>query len=220
MTDNGKRYNIVDTRGNFYKLDSTGNLVYAQNSDEATDFSLREANSRIGTGKKARFYNVLEATEKVQDAVEPFTDTTYDVPELDAIDKPTMFDTMDNNWESLLSELCYMSSHIQEYQKTLSERLSDVDKEICDLMHYLELNELSDGEMIKVSKMLQERRRQRREIKDEMDKTALMRDTFLDREFGIKVHSSLEQMEKMKDRYYTPRKLNELFNQQLSNISA
>ena len=92
--------------------------------------------------------------------------------------------------------------------------LSDVDKEICDIMHYIEFSDLSDGEMLKASRMLQERRRKRREIKDEMDKTALMRSTFLDSAFGIKVQQSLEVMEKMKERQYTPRKLSDLFAQQ------
>lgn len=62
--------------------------------------------------------------------------------------------------------------------------------------------------------MLQERRRKRREIKDEMDKTALMRSTFLDRAIGIKIQQSLEVMEKMKERQYTPRKQSKLFDQQ------
>lgn len=47
-----------------------------------------------------------------------------------------------------------------------------------------------------------------------MDKTALMKSTFLDSTFGIKVQRSLENMGKMKDRQYTPRKLNDLFKEQ------
>lgn len=68
--------------------------------------------------------------------------------------------------------------------------------------------------------MLQERRRHRREIKDEMEKTALMKSTFLDSAFKIKVQQSLEFMEKMKTRQYTPRKLNELFQTQLFQATA
>ena len=121
---------------------------------------------------------------------------------------------MKNNWEEMLSKLCYMSSHIEEYQKNLNQMLSDVDKEICDLMHYLEFNDLDDRDMLMASKMLQERRRHRREIKDEMEKTSLMRDTFLDGAFGVKVQQSLDVMERMKSRRYTPRKLAELFQMQ------
>ena len=139
---------------------------------------------------------------------------TYNAPEFDTYETPTMFDGLHNDWESMLSKLCYMSDHMGEYQSNLNQMLSDVDKEICDIMHYLEFSDLDDGEMLRASRMLQERRRHRREIKDEMEKTALMKSTFLDAAFGIKVQQSLEVMEKMKERQYTPRKLSELFGQQ------
>lgn len=42
-----------------------------------------------------------------------------------------------------------------------------------------------------------------------------MRSTFLDDEFSIKVHQGLEQIEHMKARIYTPRRLSELFNEQM-----
>lgn len=206
-----KMYNIVDMQGNYYKIGAKGNLVAAKNSDEADLFTLREANDRIGGGKKARYYTTVEAD--IQAASEP--EQTYSAPEYDEIEKPTMFDSLDNDWESTLSQLCYMSSHIQEYQENLNAMLSDVDKEVCDLLHFLEFNELDDTDMLRASKMLQDARRRRREIKDEMEKTALMRATFLDKEFGVKVHQSLEQMEHMKCRQYTPRKLTGLFNAQI-----
>ncbi len=98
---------------------------------------------------------------------------TYSVPEYDEVLKPTLFDTLDNDWESTLSQLCYMSSHIQEYQENLNTMLSDVDKEVCDLLHFLEFNELDDPDMLRASKMLQDARRRRREIKDEMEKNSL-----------------------------------------------
>lgn len=41
-----------------------------------------------------------------------------------------MFDGLQNNWEEVLSTLCYMSSHMREYQTNLNQMLSDVDKEI------------------------------------------------------------------------------------------
>ena len=216
MIDTGKRYYIVDTSGNYYRLNDKNSLVIARNSSEATLFTIREANARIGTGRRARFYNLLEADAAPMpvevSASEP--EESYDAPELEAFETPTMFDGLHNDWESMLSNLCYVSDHISAYQNNLNQMLSDVDKEICDIMHYLEFSDLSDSDMLKASRMLQERRRKRREIKDEMNKTALMRSTFLDGAFGIKVQQSLEVMEKMKERQYTPRKLSELFDQQ------
>ncbi len=206
-----KMYNIVDMQGNYYKIGARGNLVAAQNSEDASLFTIREANERIGSGKKAHFYTTIEAIAQPDDEPE----TTYSAPEFDEVKKPTMFDSLNNDWEKTLSTLCYMSSHIQEYQENLNTMLSDVDKEVCDLLHFIEFNELGDADMLKASKMLQDARRRRREIKDEMEKTALMRSTFLDKEFGVKVHQSLEHMEHMKCRQYTPRKLAGLFNQQV-----
>ena len=216
MNDTGKLYHIVDTSGNYYKLNEKNSLVIARDSSEATFFTIREANAKIGTGRRARFYNLIEADVEPMpvEATATELEESYDAPELDAFETPTMFDGLHNDWESVLTNLCYMSDHMSAYQNNLNQMLSDVDKEICDIMHYLEFSDLSDSDMLKASRMLQERRRKRREIKDEMDKTALMRSTFLDGAFGVKVQQSLEVMEKMKERQYTPRKLSELFAQQ------
>lgn len=211
MMDNGKRYYIIDTEGHYFKLNSKGNLVVAKDQDDAATFTLRDANLRVGTGKKSRFYTILEAYE-IEAEVPVVEEPVYDAPDYDSVEKPTMFDSLHNNWEDMLSNLCYMSEHMDEYQNNLNDMLSDVDKEICDIMHYLEFNELDDEDMIKASKMLQERRRHRREIKDEIEKTSLMKSTFLDSAFKIKVQQSLDFMERMKSRQYTPRKLNELFS--------
>ena len=216
MVDLDKRYYIMDMSGDYYKLGKREGLVRAKNADEADTFTLVEANRHL-SGKKARFYSAVEVVNAEDEQYE-VQEATYEAPEFDTVEKPTMFDTLHNNWEELLSNLCYMNDHINEYQENLNTMLSDVDKEICDIMHYLELNELEDGDMLKASKMLQERRRHRREIKDEMEKTALMKSTFLDGAFGIKVQQSLSFMEKMKLRQYTPRKLNELF--QVQRVSA
>ena len=116
MIDTEKRYHIVDTSGNYYKLNEKDNLVVARNSNEATLFSLFEANSRIGSGRKARFYNVIEAVDiaLVEDDITVAEDST--MPELDRFETPTMFDGLHNDWESMLTNLCYMSDHMSDYQ--------------------------------------------------------------------------------------------------------
>ena len=205
-----KLYYIVDIQKNYYKIGTKGNLVAAKNCDDAGLFTLRDANERIGSGRKSKFYTTLEAAETEV----PADDLVYDAPEYDSVEKPTIFDGLQNNWEEMLSNLCYMSSHMDAYQGNLNQMLSDVDKEICDLLHYLEFNDLDNNEMLKVAGMLKERRKHRRQIKDEMEKTALMKDLFLDRTFGTKVQQSLEIMERMRTRQYTPRRLNDLFEQQ------
>lgn len=214
----GRRFYIVDMSYNYYKLDEKGNLVVAKDSDDATTFSIKEANARVGTGRKAKFYQIIEAPEIVMTPVAKDEIHTAQAEETE--NKSMMFDSLQNNWEELLSNLCYMSDHIGEYQARLNDMLSNVDQEICDIMHYIEFNELTDDEVIMTGRMLQERRRHRRDIKDEMQKTALMRETFLDGNFGVKVQQSLELMVRMKDRYYTPRKLSDLFKAQTQKVPA
>lgn len=208
MVDLNRKFFIIDMDGNFYKVNKKDGLTRVSSSADADTFTILEANKRIGTGKKSHFYTTVEADVETATGVD---EGVYSAPEYDEVEKPTMFDTLHNNWEDMLTSLCYMSDHMDEYQNNLNGMLSDVDKEICDIMHYLEFNDLSDSDMINASKMLQERRRHRREIKDEMEKTDLMKSTFLDSAFSIKVQQSLSFMEKMKMRQYTPRKLTDLF---------
>ena len=101
-----KMYYIADLQGNFYKIGSKGNLVVAKDSGDADQFTLRGANERIGGGRKAKFYTTVEVDNSPRMDDEP----VYEAPEYDVVEKPTMFDGLQNNWESILSELCYMSS--------------------------------------------------------------------------------------------------------------
>lgn len=211
MINNGKRYYIVDMKGHYYKINSKGDLVVASGPEEAAKFSLKEANLRIGSGRKSRFYSALE----VHEVEVPDDELICDMTDDETIENPTIFDPLHNNWEDMLSTFCYINNHMDEYLNSLNRMLSDVDKEISDIMHYLEFNELNDEDMLKVSKMLQECSYRRREIKDEMKKTSLMKSNFFDSDFNTKVQQSLEFIEKMKSRQYTPRKLNELFQTQI-----
>ncbi len=61
MTDTGKLYYIVDTHGNYYKETPGQGLTAVRSSAEADTFTLRAANDRIGSGKKSRYYHIIEA---------------------------------------------------------------------------------------------------------------------------------------------------------------
>lgn len=215
MIDTVKKFNIFDTSGNCYKVNERNNLVVARNIYEATPFTFWEANQRVGSGRRSHFYKILEADMDLMPSISVTSEPAkpVDKSEYETFRNPTKYDGLHNNWESMLSDLCYMSEHMDDYQENLNLMLSDVDKEICDIMHYLEFTDLSDSDMLKVSRMLQVRRRRRREIKDEMDRTALMCSSFLNGTFGSKVQQSLAAMKKMDERQYSPRKLNDLFGQ-------
>lgn len=204
----GDKCYIVTTEGKYCKLNERDDLVIARDYSEAILFPRQEAEDRIGKGRKSHFYRI-EAAPLPLAGVAELSTQNCDNRE----NATTMFEGYHYDWEGMLSNLCYMSQHITEYQAKLHGMQSDVDQEISDIMHYLEFTDPGTEEMLKASQMLQERRRKRREITDEIEKTNIIREVFLDRNFETKVHQALGRMERMKVRQYTPRKLTDLFTQ-------
>ena len=207
MVNMNKVYYIMDISGNYYKKNKKNNLVQAKDCEDADVFSLREANEKISGNKNADLFTTVEAWAPVSE--EPADVVVKGI--CNEINTPTLFDDLDNHWEDIVSKLCYMCSHAQTYRKNLNTMLSVTDQEICDIVHYMEFENPDDVQLLKVAKLLQEKRYSRRKIKDEMDKVDLLVSSFLDEEFSIKVHQTMEVLEKMKNRTYTPRRLPELF---------
>lgn len=203
-----EKYYIVTTLGQYCKQNEQGQLVVAQDCSEAVLFTRKEAEERIGKGAKARFYHIEEAVQAAGKIVEPGTPKHESFGEANA-----MFEGCHYDWEGMLSNLCYMSEHMTEYQAKLYGMQSDVDQKITDVMHYLEFENPNDEELLKSARTLQELRRDRRKITDEVEKTKLVCNAFLDKEFGNKAQQAFDRLERMKTRQYTPRKLTDLFAQ-------
>ena len=204
----GDKCYIVTTEGQYCKLNEHNDLVIARDHSEAVLFPRQEAEIRIGKGRKSRFYHIEAAPLFSMEVAE----SSVPKPEV-CENTATMFEGCRHDWENMLSNLCYMSSHIAEYQTKLHEMQSDVDLKISDVMHYLEFENPDDESLLTSARTLQKLSRERREIKDELEKTNLIRGTFLDKAFGNKVQQALGKMERMKSRQYTPRKLTDLFTQ-------
>lgn len=208
MMNTGEKCYIVTTEGQYCKLNERDDLVVVCDSSEAVLFHRQEAESRIGKGRKSRFYRIEPATIPATEAAEPNTSKCDS-----GQNTGTMFEGCHYDWEGMLSNLCYMSQHMTEYQTKLSGIQSDVDLKISDVMHYLEFENPDDERLLTSARTLQQLSRERREIKDEIEKTNLICRTFLDKAFGNKVQQAFDRMERMKSRQYTPRKLTDLFTQ-------
>ena len=89
--------------------------------------------------------------------------------------------------------------------------LSEVDKEICDIMHYIEFNNLDAAKGYKVYKMLKDCRMRRRKIKDEHEKVNAAIQVLANDDLIEKLKIALKQMRGLDQRLYTPRVLTELF---------
>lgn len=86
---------------------------------------------------------------------------------------------------------------------TLNNKLSAVDRKICDVLHYIEFNKLNACDGYKTYKMIREYRLERRAIKDEIE--------MLDDVYNNITKLIEESINRLSNRKYKPRELPELF---------
>lgn len=86
---------------------------------------------------------------------------------------------------------------------TLNNKLSEVDRKICDVLHYIEFNKLNACDGYKTYKMIREYRLERRTIKDEIE--------MLDDVYNNITKLIEESINRLSNRKYKPRELPELF---------
>lgn len=112
------------------------------------------------------------------------------------------------DWEKISQEQFSLYRDLAEYGKDLSRNLSEVDLEICDINHYIEFYSLDAAKGYKAYKMLKDRLKRRRHIKDEMERV----NCFLASSSGDYSSGKIErQLKGMDLKRYTPRVLTELF---------
>lgn len=103
-----------------------------------------------------------------------------------------------------------LGEDIRARKRELNTKLSNTDKEITDIKHYIEFYPLSASKGYQVAKLLKDCLIKRREIKNELE--------ILER---IQVMSvghigngkGRDDLDKMLEKHYQPRVLKELFNQ-------
>lgn len=104
-----------------------------------------------------------------------------------------------------------MASGVKDYHRELKDALSDIDKQICDILHYIEFYELDEAESVRMVELLKECREQRRDVKDETVRVEYFQKVLGTAGNLTKVQDSLKQINKLESRIYHPRKLPELF---------
>ena len=114
---------------------------------------------------------------------------------------------METDLKSLLSQLEKDTKEIQAYKDSLISSLSKSDQKITDIYHYIEFYPLNACQGYKMSKLLQDTLKERREIKDELD--------ILGKVYGYNIktisNGKLKTIPKESQKKYKPRVLKELF---------
>lgn len=112
-------------------------------------------------------------------------------------------------WINKVSDLNGLAKEAKERRAVLWEELSKVDKELCDINHYIEFCNLNAAQGYKAYKMIKERRILRRTIKNELD----VLNTILGKKISETATDEIMKAVKgMDKRMYEPRVMQELFD--------
>lgn len=128
--------------------------------------------------------------------------------DIDCTEKTMLSHTI-QTWLQRLSSLNGLALEASRRKEELISQLSVADKELSDIMHYIEFTHLNAAQGYNAYKLTKECRIRRRAIKNEL----FVLNAILDRKIGENVASEITKMlEGMDGRLYTPRVLDELFD--------
>lgn len=137
---------------------------YVWRSQSAAENSMRFASKRLSQEHPGSSLRIVEVDqEQPQGSARGTSETNDEVPVLCLED----IERIAGSWADLMV-------HYEVYKKYYTARLSEEDLRTQDLLHHLELNEVSDAEAVDVVHRLSENRRKRREAKDALHLLDLM----------------------------------------------
>lgn len=112
-------------------------------------------------------------------------------------------------WVDKVSGLNGLADEALHRKEELINQLSEVDKELCDINHYIEFCNLNAAQGYKAYKMIKDRRVKRRSIKNELEVLNMILGKKLSESVTNEITNAVSGMDK---RIYEPRVLNELFD--------
>lgn len=114
---------------------------------------------------------------------------------------------MNSDMENIFSSPEKNAKDLKQYKDKLRHDLSITDQKITDINHYIEFNKLNACQGYKMSKLLQDTLKERREIKNELGILGEVNG------FNLKsiINGKLTTIQQKKQKKYKPRVLKELF---------
>lgn len=199
--------NYVITDGSRWIMkDKKGKYVPTSSQSLAGFYTKKQAdgicNSSLSKALRGIFH-VEKVDIIIPEQIKPVTEKDIDKTE------KVMVSENIQHWLDKVSDLNSLSNEVLSRKKELCRELSNVDKELCDILHYIEFCNLNAAQGYKAYKMVKERRILRRSIKNEL----LVLENILDRKVcdttSNKINRSIQKIDK---RTYEPRVLKELFD--------
>lgn len=209
-------YVLADNHGYFIKHDvfsgrymPVGNEILADKWD-ARNKAQNVLSSSLPKYLRKRFHvreteckEILPPKEKYM----PITNSRLD----NVVQEQSHGKSGDKNIDAIKLQLDSIIDFVKDAEQRrdeLIEQLSQVDRELSDVAHYMEFYSLNACEGYKAYKMMHIRRVRRRRIKNELELLSQLGECKLDSSTLTDVQSAIREL---KNRSYKPRELPELF---------
>lgn len=196
---------IITDGTRFIRRDHKGRYMPVSNESLADTFSKTTAD-KIFSNSLPKALRTIFRVEKYDTPPKDVKQATKE--DMQSVEKVMVTENI-QKWLDKISDLNGLAQDATNRKEELNRQLSEVDKEICDCMHYIEFCNLNAAQGYKAYRMLKERRIRRRTIKNEL--------AVLDIILGKRISESitdeiLRQVQGLDGRTYEPRVLKELFD--------
>lgn len=205
---------ITDGNGSYIRKDEfSGKYVPVRNASFADRFDQRCKAANIlknAIGKNIRNqYKVVD----IEEDVAPIKPTIKEVNNKNLVAKTianeTHAESQKEKWVSGTEKLTEFVMDAENRKEELIGKLSEVDKEISDINHYIEFGKFNAYQGWLAFSMLQNRLRKRRKIKDELSIINQLGECKITSNMMIDIKNAIAELG---NRKYTPRVLTQLFD--------
>lgn len=214
------RFMISDGRGSYLRRDASGNYVPVKNKDFGDIWEQRGKASNVlincinkNLRNRYRIIEIEDAAIAIPKA-EELTSNRIDmvIKSKDDVAKRIGSEPVEENRLFGLSvdidNFAGFVQNAEQRKEALIVSLSDVDKEISDINHYIEFGKFNAYQGYLAFNMLKSRLKKRRKIKDELHILTQLGECKLNSAMLKEIKLSIS---KLSTREYQPRKLKELF---------
>lgn len=209
-------YMISDGKGTYIRKDFSGRYtpVRSEALADTWDSKVKAQNvlkSQINKNMRKRYQIVEMIVEPPAQQVSTSppekvaVKTEQKVKELSSGD---IEDTQLDKWEQGINSFNDFILDMEERKDKLSRDLSNVDKEITDIQHYIEFGKFNAYQGWLAFSMLQHRLKKRRKIKNEFQVLSQIGECKINSAMVADIQAAIHKLD---DKTYTPRILTELF---------
>ena len=208
-------YMISDGKGTYLRKDFAGKYSPVRNEALGDTWEQRSKAKNVLDNQLNRNirnrYHVVEIevpdVKKIVNNTE--TVSKHSAETVKQITNEEIEDDQIDKWENGINSLSTFVHDLEERKENLNNKLSDVDKEIIDIQHYIEFGgNFNAYEGWLAFSMLRHRLRKRRKIKNELHVVTQLCECKINSSMLSNIKDAIHELD---DRVYTPRKLTNLF---------